>query len=65
MRDTQQDTTEAQLAYSIKQAAQKTGYSESTIRRALDEGHLAAVSPKGVTKPVIRHQALDAWLNGE
>lgn len=58
-------TPEPQLSYSIRQAAGQTGMSESSVRRAIDEGHLAVSYPKGSTKPVVLHEQLIDWLHGE
>lgn len=59
------------LAYNYAEAAAATGYSETVIRRAVNAGHLAVVTPlspngktKGakLSKPVILADELDRWL---
>ena len=50
------------LAYSYQQAADRTGYSTSHIRRMVREGHLRSVSPAGSSKPVIPREDLEKWI---
>lgn len=57
--------TEEKIAYSISEAAQMVGVSQSTIRRAIDEGYLVAKKPKGLNRPLIRAEALSDWLDGD
>ncbi|GAA1110709.1 excisionase family DNA-binding protein [Nesterenkonia jeotgali] len=51
------------LAYSYQQAADRTGYSVSHIRRMVREGHLRSVSPAGSSKPVITRESLELWIS--
>ena len=50
----------SKLAYSVEEAAEATGYSVDTIRRAIRSHDL--VARYGNTKPVILTTALNAWL---
>lgn len=53
-------TAPGKIAYSYDEAAEATGYSRDTIKRAVAAGNLPACAPAG--KPVIRVEDLDAWL---
>lgn len=48
------------LAYTLTEAAEATGYSERTIRRAIAESRLVAKYEN--SKPVIMTRDLEAWL---
>lgn len=48
------------LSYSIEQAAEATGYSQTVIRRALTRGDLSARYAN--RKPVILASELQDWL---
>jgi hypothetical protein len=50
----------ARIAYSIPEAAEATGVSESSIRRAIASGDLIASYP--TSKPVIAYDVLVAWI---
>lgn len=50
------------LAYSYQQAADRTGYSTSHIRRMVREGYLKTTSPQGSQKPVIIREELERWI---
>lgn len=49
-----------QISYPLADAAKATGYSESTIRRAVASGDLVVHYPAG--KPVILADDLRAWV---
>lgn len=49
-----------QIAYTIRDAATATGYSESTIRRAIAAGELVLRYP--AQRPVIAADELRAWI---
>ena len=51
-----------QISYSVRQAAAKTGYSESSVRRAIDGGYLVTSRAGGMEKAVILHDHLMQWL---
>jgi excisionase family DNA binding protein len=55
-------STVTKLAYTIAEAAEATGYSEKTIRRAIDAGDLV-VRYGTKTKPVVKADELEAWLD--
>lgn len=55
--------SKAKLAYTYDEAAGATGHSVSIIRRAVRESYLTAVVPQGTSKPVIRAQELESWLD--
>lgn len=48
------------LAYSIDEAAEASGYSSDTIRRAIRNSDLAVKYAN--TKPVVLASELEAWL---
>lgn len=58
--------TTTPLAYTIRRAAEATGLSPSTIRRACDAGDIATTSPLIDGKPVrgrlIPAAELERWL---
>lgn len=57
------------LAYSRAEAAEATGYSEVTIKRAIASGDLRESHPmvngRPSTKGVIAHDELARWIGGE
>ncbi|NDK31198.1 helix-turn-helix domain-containing protein [Nesterenkonia haasae] len=53
---------EERLAYAYQQAADRSGCSISTIRRAVAEGHLVSFPLKGTTKLVIPRESLEDWV---
>jgi excisionase family DNA binding protein len=53
-------TDTARVSYTIPQAAEATGLSDRTIRRAIASGDLIAHFP--TRKAVIRGADLDAWI---
>jgi len=56
------------LAYTVKTAAEATGYSADVIKRAIRSGDLKATRPKingrEVVKDSINAADLEAWLAG-
>lgn len=52
--------TKARVSYTVRDAAAATGYSESTIRRAIDAGDLVVHYP--ADRPVILADDLHAWV---
>lgn len=55
------------LAFTINEAAEATGFSAETIRRAVQAGDLPARKPKingkKVKRPVILASDIEAWLS--
>jgi excisionase family DNA binding protein len=58
-----------QLSYTRAQAAEMTGLSEDTIRRAVNAGDLAVLEPRvdgrGLQKVLIAHDELVRWLHND
>lgn len=52
----------SKLSYSVSEAARATGVSEEQLRKIIRAGHLAAVTPPGFSRPLIRTEELQAWL---
>lgn len=50
------------LSYSLQEAAETTGLSLRSIRRAVDGKYLAVSYPPPIDKPVILLSTLLAWL---
>ena len=50
-------------AFSYRDAADYAGCSVTTIRRAVDGGHLIRSVPPGQSKPVVFREELDSWLD--
>lgn len=57
-----QEVDEQWLTCSYKRAADLTGCSTSTIRRAVATGHLVSFPLAGTSKPVIPRESLEAWI---
>lgn len=53
-------STATKLSYTIREAAETTGYSEDTIRRAIRCGDLPVI--RKTSRPVILRTDLEAWL---
>ena len=53
------------ICYSVAEAAEATGYSETRIRRSIREGHLKAGRPGGKGDYRILTDDLKSWLRGE
>lgn len=51
------------LSYSVSEASAATGVSEQQLRKIIRSGHLAAVTPKGFSRPLIRTEELQSWLD--
>lgn len=55
-----------QISYSVDQAAESTGVSDTVIRRAMRAGDLIARYPvidgESITKPLIYRADLDEWI---
>lgn len=51
------------LSYSVSEAAEATGVSEVQLRKIIRSGHLAAVTPPGFSRPLIKKEELLAWLD--
>lgn len=51
----------SKLAYSIEEAAEATGYSTDTVRRAIRNNDLSVKYAN--SKPVILASELESWLN--
>lgn len=49
------------IAYTLKEAAEAAGVSESTLRRAIANNDLIAHYP--TTKAVIKRDELEAWID--
>ncbi|KAA1378541.1 excisionase family DNA-binding protein [Aeromicrobium fastidiosum] len=49
-----------EIFYSVRSAAERSNFSESTIRRAIRDGELQALKVRGSIR--IRKSAMDAWL---
>lgn len=60
MATSQPHPTYARVSYPIRDAAAATGYSESTIRRAIASGDLVVHYP--ADRPVILAEDLRAWV---
>lgn len=60
----QKENLAQRFAFSIKQAAELTGLSEDTIRRAINSGNLCSFRPgRGkLGKIMIRREAIDDWI---
>jgi predicted DNA-binding transcriptional regulator AlpA len=54
--------SDTRVSYPIRDAAAATGYSESTIRRAVAAGELPVHYP--AQRPVILAEDLHAWVAG-
>lgn len=50
------------FALSYKEAAEYTGVSITTLRRAVDNGYVVRSVPPGQTKPVVLRESLDEWV---
>ncbi len=48
------------VSYTVQEAAEATGVSDRTIRRAIQSGHLIAIYP--TTRPLIPAEELREWL---
>lgn len=51
------------LSYSISEASRATGVSEDKLRRLIRDGYLAAVTPPGFSRLLIRTSELQDWLD--
>jgi excisionase family DNA binding protein len=55
---------EERIAFSVKEAAEKTGYSREAVQRAILDGKLVAVRPGGRGDYRILREDLLDWLRG-
>lgn len=53
----------SKLSYSVSEAARATGVSEEQLRKIIRSGYLAAVTPPGFSRPLIKTGELQSWLD--
>ena len=60
---------DTKLAYSLQEAADATGLSIDTIRRAMRAGDLAVTYPRvngrPISKPLVARSELERWTNDD
>ena len=57
------------IAYTVKEAAEATGLSPDTVKRAINAGDLKALTPRvsgrQIARQVIHADELNRWLNDD